>query len=117
MLILVQEFIWVTVLMLEKDYYLHKLKRNNGYFCGAFVIEVWWMIVPAKKLVPIIHVLGLKLVLEVRKNRVSEDLFAVCFAGMQHYVFSKICNAGWVFYSFKVLDILDVKHFYTKRSG
>lgn len=54
------------------------------------------MITHAKMLVLIMHILGLVLVFEVRKNRVSGDLFAVCFALciMQHYVFSKICNEG-----------------------
>lgn len=78
----------------KKDYYLYKLKHCIICFCGAFVKEVWWMIVHAKDLALIICILGLKLVFEVRKNRVSGDLLAVCFAGMQHYVFSKICNEG-----------------------
>lgn len=78
----------------KKTYYLHKLKHCNICFCGAFVKEEWWMIIHAKKLVLIIHILSLKLVFEVRKNRVSGYLFAVCFAGIQHYVFSKRCNEG-----------------------
>jgi len=40
MLLLVQDFIWVSVLMVKKDYYLHKLKHCNISFFGAFVKEV-----------------------------------------------------------------------------
>jgi len=52
------------------------------------------MIIPPKKLVLIMHVLGLGLVFEDRKNRVSGGLFAFCLAGVQHYVFGKTCNEG-----------------------
>jgi len=80
--------------MVKKDYYLHKLKHCNISFFGAFVKEVWHMIIPPKKLVLIMHVLGLGLVFEDRKNRVSGGLFAFCLAGVQHYVFGKTCNEG-----------------------
>lgn len=63
------------------------------------------MIVYAKKLMVIIGILGLKLVLEVRKN----IHFVVSFAGIQYYVFSKICNEGGGFKSSEVLDT-DVKN-------
>lgn len=58
----------------------------------------------AKKLMVIIGILGLKLVFEVKKK----VQFAVWFAGIQYYVFSKICNEGGGFKSFEVLDT-DVK--------
>lgn len=60
------------------------------------------MIIYAKKLMLIISILGLKLFFEVRKR--------VQFAGMQYYVFSKICNERGGFKSSEVLDT-DVKHF------
>lgn len=54
----------------------------------------------------IIGILGLKVVFEVRKK----VQFAVWFAGMQYYVFSKICNEGGSCKSSEILDT-DVKHF------
>lgn len=52
----------------KKDYYLDKLKHCTICFCGAFVKDIWWIIVYAKKLMVIISILGLKLVFEVRKE-------------------------------------------------
>lgn len=63
------------------------------------------MIVYAKKLMVVIGILGLKLVLKVRKK----VQFAVSFAGMQYYVFSKVCSEGGGYKSSEVLDT-DVKN-------